>query len=41
MTIHNSKGVDETAGFGVSPRAGSLPTCFGVGYTVTAILPEQ
>jgi|GEM_PF-3581613 len=36
--VHNQKGVDQTAGFGVSPRAGPLPESIGgTGYTVTTV----
>ncbi len=36
--VHNRKGVDVTAGYGVSPRAGPLPESIGgSAYTVTAV----
>jgi hypothetical protein len=41
MMLHNNKGVDQTAGYGESPRAGSLPTSFGVGYIQTTIPTRQ
>src|SRR5581483_9643606 len=36
--VHNEKGVDQTAGYGISPRAGPIPESIGgSGYTVTTI----
>jgi len=36
--VHNRKGVDVTAGYGVSPRAGPLPESIGgSAYTVTTV----
>jgi hypothetical protein len=41
MFVHNNKGVDQTAAYGESTRAGSLPTSFGVGYIETTIPARQ
>jgi len=36
--VHNTKGVDQTAGFGTSPRAGPLPESIGgTAYSVTTV----